>query len=226
MKIFELKKTYGDFELDVQNLDFEQGLIHGLIGPNGCGKSTLAKLIAGIVPADRSELDLCGMTERDITLTSQKPYIMRDTVLDNLIYPLKLRNIRADEDKIAYWLGLCGLIEKKTAHARSLSSGQRQRLSLARAMIFEPKLVIIDENLSNLDLDGVETFEKEIQRIQKTAPATWIIVSHQLSHVQRLCDRVHFMDNGKMIKSGTVDEVLIDPQEPELIRYLKHESHI
>ena len=222
MKIFELKKKYGDFELGVQNLDFEKGLIHGLIGPNGCGKSTLAKLIAGVVPADLIEIDFDGLTQRDITLTSQKPYIMRDTVLNNLIYPLKLRDIKADEDKISYWLKLCGLEEKKTAHARSLSSGQRQRLSLARAMIFEPKLMIIDENLSNLDLDGVETFENEIIKIQKTKPITWIIVSHQLSHVQRLCERIHFMDAGRIIKSGTADEVFINPQEPELIRYLKY----
>ena len=222
MKIYKLRKRYGDFELDVQNLDFEQGLIHGLIGPNGCGKSTLAKLIAGVIPADLIEIDYHGLTQRDITLTSQKPYIMRDTVLNNLIYPLKLRNIEADEDKIEYWLNLCGLKEKKTAHARSLSSGQRQRLSLVRAMIFEPKLVIIDENLSNLDLDGVETFENEILKIQKHKPITWIIVSHQLSHVQRLCERIHFMDAGRIIKSGTADEVFINPQEPELIRYLKY----
>jgi len=222
MKIFELKKKYGDFELDVQNLDFEEGLVHGLIGPNGCGKSTLAKLIAGTVPADLIEIDFRGLSQRDITLTSQKPYIMRDSVLNNLIYPLKLRNVGADEEKIAYWLKLCGLEEKKTAHARSLSSGQRQRLSLARAMIFEPKLVIIDENLSNLDLDGVETFENEILKIQKTSPITWIIVSHQIPHVQRLCDRIHFMDRGRIIKSGTADEVFLNPQEPELIRYLKY----
>ena len=222
MKIFELQKKFGDFELEVKNLDFEPGLIHGLIGPNGCGKSALAKLIADVVTADRKEIDFRGLTARDITLASQKPYIMRDTVLANLEYPLRLRGIKSDDGRIAYWLGVCGLGEKKTAYARSLSSGQQQRLSLARALIFKPKLVIIDESLSNLDLDAVEAFESEILQIQKTEPITWIIVSHQLTHVQRLCDRVHFMSRGKIVKTGTVEEVINNPVEPELIRYLKH----
>ena len=222
MKIFELRKAFGDFGLDIKNLDFESGLIHGMIGPNGCGKTTLAKLIMNIVPADLRDIDFCGLTARDITMTSQKPYIMHDTVLNNLIYPLKLRRIDPDEGKIAHWLSLCGLEGKKTAYARSLSSGQRQRLSLARALIFEPKLVIIDESLSNLDLDAIEAFEKEILRIQKASPITWIIISHQLSHVRMLCDKVHFMNSGKVLKSGTVDEIIVNPEEPELVRFLRY----
>jgi ABC-type methionine transport system ATPase subunit len=174
------------------------------------------------MPANQKRIDFCGLTERDITVASQKPYIMRDTVIANLTYPLKIRGIPLNEQKISYWRVLCGSKKKKTEYARSLSSGQQQRLSLARALIFAPKLVIIDESLSNLDLDAVEAFEKEILNIQKTSPVTWIIISHQLSHVQRLCDRVHFMSKGRILKSGPVDEVLLNPQEPELIRYLKH----
>ena len=224
MRIFELRKKYGDFELDVRDLDFEPGLVHGLIGPNGCGKTTLAKLIADMAPSDLRKIDFCGLTARDITVASQKPYIMHDTVLGNLIYPLKLRGIRPDEERISRWLGLCGLEEKKAAYARSLSSGQRQKLSLARALIFEPKFVIIDESFSNLDLDAVETFENEILHIQKTKPVTWVIISHQLSHILKLCDRVHFMDKGRIIKTGTVEDVILNPQEPELIRYTRWAS--
>ena len=224
MKIFELQKKYGDFGLDVKNLDFEPGLVHGLIGPNGCGKTTLAKIIAGIVPADRCEIDYRGLTARDITMTSQKPYIMHDTVLGNLIYPLKLRGVKPDEERIGQWLGFCGLEEKRMAYARSLSSGQQQKLSLARALIFEPKLVIIDENLSNFDLDAVEAFERELTRIQEAKPITWVIISHQLSHVRRLCDRIHFMSGGRVLKTGTAEDIFLNPSEPELKRFLKYSS--
>jgi ABC-type multidrug transport system ATPase subunit len=224
MKIINIKKDFADFQIDVSGVTMENGLIHGLIGPNGCGKTTLGKLIIDTVPSEKREIDFEGLSSKDITMTSQKPYMLHDTVLNNLLYPLKLRGINPDEAEIDWWLSLCGLEDKKKAYARNLSSGQQQKLSIARSLIFKPKLVIIDESLSNLDLDSVELFESVILDIQKTRPVTWIVISHQLAHVRKLCDRIHFMDRGRVIKSGTTDEVLSNPHEPEIIRYLKHET--
>jgi ABC-type multidrug transport system ATPase subunit len=224
MKIINIKKDFADFQIDVSGLILEDGLIHGLIGPNGCGKTTLGKLIMDTIPFQKREIDFEGLSSKDITMTSQKPYMLHDSVLNNLVYPLKLRGITPDEAEVDRWLTLCGLEDKKKAYARNLSSGQQQKLSIARSLIFGPKLVIIDESLSNLDLDSVELFENAILDIQKTGPATWIIISHQLAHVRKLCDRIHFMDRGRVIKSGTPAEVLSNPQEPEIIRYLKHET--
>ena len=149
---------------------------------------------------------------------------MHDTVLHNIVYPLRLRGVRPDEGKIAHWLGFCGLEGKEMSYARSLSSGQQQKLSLARALIFEPKLVIIDENLSNFDLDAVEAFESELKRIQKAKPATWVVISHQLAHVRRLSDRVHFMSGGKVLRTGAPEDIFLNPSEPELKRFLKYSS--
>jgi len=224
MKIIDLQTDYGDFHLEVKDLDLDDGLIHGLIGPNGSGKTTLAKLIIGTVPARSRVIDFGGLTARDITMTSQKPYMMHDTVYKNLIYPLKLRGVTPEKVEVERWLTLCGLEGKKNSPARSLSSGQQQKLSLARALIFNPKLIIVDESLSNLDLDSIELFEAEIMRIQNTAPITWIIISHQPAHVRKLCDIIHFIDKGRVLTSGPPEELLTSPVEPELIRFLSHEA--
>jgi ABC-type multidrug transport system ATPase subunit len=218
MRIIELEKSFGDFGISVRDYEFEPGLIHGLIGPNGCGKTTLAKLIVGVTKADKMDRDFGGLGERDITMTSQRPYIMLDTVYNNLVYPLRLRGIDSDT---ARWLALCGLVGKEKDFARGLSSGQRQKLSIARALIFGPKLAIIDESLSNLDLDSIELFEQEILSIQKASPITWIIISHQMSIISNLCDRVHFMNEGRILLSESPGEFLENPQDPTLARFLR-----
>ncbi len=224
MTIIDIRKDFEDFQIEIEKLVLDDGLIHGLIGPNGSGKTSLAKIIMDIIPAQRREIDFGGLTAQDITMTSQKPYMLYDSVYDNLVYPLKLRGITPDESRVSYWLNLCRLDDKRKTSARKLSSGQQQKLSIARALIFEPKLIVIDESLSNLDVDSVELFEAEIKRIQRDAPATWIIISHQLAHIRTLCDKVHFMDKGKILKTGTPDELLLHPEDPALVRFLRYQA--
>ena len=192
MKITKLEKQMGDFHLNIAEMNLEPGLIHGLVGANGCGKTTLSKLILGILSPDSGTIDYEGLTARDITMTSQKPYLLHDTVYQNLIYPLKIRGIRPDGAEVDRWLSRCGLLEKKMQYARSLSSGEQQKLSFIRALIFEPKLVIVDETLSNLDPDSTELFEELMLEQQKERPITWITISHQLVHIKKICDKVHF----------------------------------
>ena len=113
MRISNLKKRMGAFELSIESMNLESGLIHGLAGPNGCGKTTLSKLLAGILTPDAGEIDFEGLTPRDITMTSQKPYLLHAPVYENLILPLKLRGIRPDKEKTDAWLERCGLKDKK-----------------------------------------------------------------------------------------------------------------
>lgn len=224
MEIIELKKKFDAFDLSIDNYTFEDGLIHGLIGPNGCGKSTLGKLISGTMPAEASHIDFGGIADSEITMTSQRPYMTLDTVYQNLIFPLKLRKIMPDPVEIDRLLTMCGLIDKKNESARSLSLGQQQKLSLARAFIMKPKLIIIDECLSSLDIDSVALFEAEIFKIQKATRITWIVISHQPAHIHRLCDRVHFMSSGRLRNSGSFDELIKREDDPELSIYFDRES--
>ena len=220
MRISNLKKRMGAFELSIEAMNLESGLIHGLAGPNGCGKTTLSKLLTGILTPDAGEIDFEGLTPRDITMTSQKPYLLHAPVYENLILPLKLRGIRPDKEKTDAWLERCGLKDKKRQYARSLSSGEQQKLSFIRALIFEPKLVIVDETLSNLDPDSTKLFEELMLEQQKERPITWLTISHQLVHLKRVCDRVHFMEKGRQIAEGTPREILLNPSPPSIRAFL------
>lgn len=220
MKISNLEKQMGDFKLHIDRMNLEPGLVHGLVGSNGCGKTTLSKLIMGILTPDGGVIDYEGLSFRDITMTSQKPYLLHDTVYQNLIYPLKLRGIRPDEEETERWLCRCGLQDKKRQFARSLSSGEQQKLSFIRALIFHPKLVIVDETLSNLDPDSAQLFEELILEQQRTQPITWITISHQLVHIKKICDRVHFMEKGTQLAEGTPEEILIHPSHPSIREFL------
>lgn len=222
MKIIELQKRIGTFYLNVNDLIIEDKKINGVIGCNGSGKSTFVKLIAGLLKPDNGKIDYGAIDMQDITITAQRPYMLHDSVLNNLIYPLKIRKIKVSKEEIAEWLNKCGLSGKEEQFAPSLSSGERQKLSFARALIFKPKVVIVDETMANLDPDSVAIFEQIILDIQKTEPITWIIVSHQPGHIFKLCDRVHFMENGGVLCSGSPDEIFLNKDNPTITKYMSN----
>ena len=224
MKISDLKYQLGEFSLHwEQEFSFEKK-IYGLMGCNGCGKTTLMKLLAGLYKPNDGHIDYEGLSAQDVTMVFRKPYLLHDTVYRNLIYPLKLRRSEIDESKIDYFLQMAGLSEKKTQYALSLSSGEQQKLSFIRALIFEPKLILIDEAFSNMDIESVALFEDYILKKQQKSPVTWVIISHQLSNYKRLCDYVFFMHKGKLQAHGTVNEVLNTPQDADLKNYLNYQA--
>lgn len=224
MKMTDVEKRVGDFCLRIPELQLESGCVHGLIGGNGCGKTTLAKLMMGILTPDSGRIDREGLNEREITMTTQRPYLMHTSVYENLVYPLKLRGKKPREADVRPWLTRCGLWEKKDQYAGSLSGGERQKLSMIRAMIFKPKLIIVDETLSNLDPDSVELFEQWIREIQAQAAVTWVMISHQLSHICRMCDQIHFLSQGELAASGPARELLKNCGDERLKAFLERES--
>jgi len=224
MKITDLKKDYDRFSLRINNLTLAPGQIHGLIGPNGCGKTTAMKLIAGIVQADSGTIDTEGLTSRDITMAPRKPYFLHDSVYRNLTYPLSLRKIKPDRELVDYYLEIAGLKERRKQYAPGLSSGEQQKLSLIRTLIFSPKLILLDEALSSLDIESATMFEQIILDRQQKEPVTWVVISHQLSLIQRLCSHVYFMYDGSIEADGTTGEILFQPENPRLQRYLQYEN--
>ena len=203
MKITDLEKNVGSFNLKIDDLYIKPGLVHGLAGHNGSGKTVLLKLIMGILEPDRGTIDLEGMDRKNMTMMSQRPYLLTGSVYDNIVYPLKLRKIKPDEAEIDSLLERTGLLAQKNQYARSLSSGERQKLSFLRAIIFEPEFIIMDETLSNLDPESERAIVEIIKEIQSERPVTWLMVSHGRDVREELCDIIHYMEKGRI-----TDEVI------------------
>ena len=201
MKITDLKVSAGAFSLSVPSAEFAPGKIHGITGHNGSGKTILLKTIMGIMTPSSGEIDYEGLTVQEVTLMSQRPYLLHGSVYENLVYPLKLRGIdpKAPEvaDEIDRLLDRVGLLPMKNQYARSLSSGERQKLSFLRAIIFKPKFIMMDETLSNMDPESEVQILGLIREIQEKDPVTWLIVNHQLEQKENLCDEIHRMEKGR-----------------------------
>ena len=201
MKITDLKVSVGGFTLAVSQAEFAPGKIHGIVGHNGSGKTILLKTLMGILEPESGVIDYEGLAMTDVTLMSQRPYLLHGTVYENLVYPLKLRGIdpkktemAAEIDRLLERVGLLGM---KNQYARSLSSGERQKLSFLRAVIFKPKFIMMDETLSNMDPESEAQILDLIREIQGSGePVTWLIVNHQLEQKEDLCDVIHRMEKG------------------------------
>ena len=201
MKITDLKVSVGGFTLVVSQAEFAPGKIHGIVGHNGSGKTILLKTLMGILEPESGVIDYEGLAMTDVTLMSQRPYLLHGTVYENLVYPLKLRGIdpkktemAAEIDRLLERVGLLGM---KNQYARSLSSGERQKLSFLRAVIFKPKFIMMDETLSNMDPESETQILDLIREIQASGePVTWLIVNHQLEQKEDLCDVIHRMEKG------------------------------
>ena len=216
-----IEKKQGDFQLSVEKLVVPGPGVYGLVGPNGSGKTTLAKIMAGLLEPDRGKIDAKGLSHKDITFLTRKPYMMNDSVYNNLVYPLKLRNIKPDPELVSEYLTMMGFSEKRKQKARSLSGGEQQKLAFLRVLLFKPRLVIADEAMTALDIDSLDFFENMLLQEHKKEPIVWIIISHQMPHVRRLADHIFFMHQGKLETEGNTEEFFSKADNPYLKQYLR-----
>ena len=157
-------------------------------------------------------------------MLSQKPYMMAGSVWDNLVYPLKVRRVTPDRQECLAQLERFGLAQKEKQQARSLSGGEQQKLAFLRALIFEPRLIIADEAFTDLDIESLDAVERFILASQKREPRTWIIISHQLPHVLRLCDYVYFMHRGRLEAEGDCADLLLRSPNERVRAYVQRET--
>jgi len=202
-----IKKYYDEkLVLDIEELEIEKGKITGIIGPNGSGKSTLLNIIAGLdrkysgtVTYDRQVINKDIYSK--MTLVSQKPYLFRRKVYDNIAYPLKIRNMDKTEIKkrISEVISRLEIEELKDKKAHLLSGGESQKVSLARALVFKPELLLLDEPTSNIDPESIKVLEREVVKFNKETGATIIIVTHNLEQSDRICDNIVYLERGRVI---------------------------
>ena len=221
MFISNAGKKLGDFSLEIEKLEIPGSGMYGIIGPNGSGKSTLAKLMAGLIPLNSGTIDTEGLTFRDITYIPRKPYIMDNTVYNNLMYPLRLRKQQPDPELIAGYLAKMGFSERQKQKAKSLSSGEQQKLAFLRAIIFKPRFIIADEAMTAMDIDSLDTFENMLLEEQRKENSTWIIISHQMPHIRRLCAHTFFMYQGRIEAEGKTEDIFSRELNPHLRQYLR-----
>lgn len=202
IEIKNLKKYYKDkLILDIPYLKIKKNEITGIVGENGCGKSTLLNIISGI---DKNfggkvyynDKELNNEISKKITLVFQKPRLLNSVVYKNLSYPLSLRKIKKEDKKneIEKILKLLEIESLKDKKATKLSGGEQQKVALARALIFKPKLLMLDEATSNIDCDYKKIIEKIIVNYNTNENNTIILVSHDKEQIKSLCDNVIFLD--------------------------------
>ena len=236
LKVENLRKQYvtedGTPGGGVFGASFEvaEGELFTLLGPSGCGKTTTLRSIAGLEEPDAGRVALAGSDifnsekrltvpsyERDIGMVFQSYAIWPHmTVFENAAYPLKVSRTRRFSkaeiaEKVRTILRMVGMEEYIDRPATQLSGGQQQRLALARALTREPKLLLLDEPLSNLDAQLREQMRSELQRLQKEWGVTSIYVTHDQSEALALSDRIAVMNKGLIVQLGTPKEIYHRP---------------
>ncbi len=205
-----------DFNLSIADQEFIV-----LVGPSGCGKSTTLRMIAGLEDITRGELYIDGKLvndvepkDRDIAMVFQNyalyPHM---TVRQNLEFPLKLRKMPKDEmdkavNSAAEILGITEYLDRKP---KALSGGQRQRVAIGRAIVREPKVLLMDEPLSNLDAKLRNQMRAEIIKLRQRIKTTFIYVTHDQTEAMTLGDRIVIMKDGVIQQIGTPQQVYDNP---------------
>lgn len=204
--IVELKnvvKRFGRHKvLDNVSLNVKRGEYLALIGPNGAGKTTVVKIIAGMLKPSSGEVYVFGkkpwqdyIIKKRIGIVTHDILLYEDlTAYENLMFYCKLYDV-IDEDRINELLKMFGLYDRRHDLVKNFSRGMKQRLSIARAFLHDPELLVLDEPMASLDREGKEIVKEYILDID----ATVIITSHDVEEVKDICERIVIMHNGKII---------------------------
>ncbi|WMT50753.1 MAG: ABC transporter ATP-binding protein [Ferroplasma sp.] len=219
-----IKKKFGNFTaLEVENLEFEEGKYYVVLGPSGSGKTTLLRIVSGLEFSDSGQISILGkdMTnapawKRDIGLVFQNyalyPHL---TVYENIASPLSVMKISRNETvrRVNELLRVMELSDQAPKYPGQLSGGQQQRVALARAIIKMPKILLLDEPLSNLDTRVRIDLRDYLKKIQREFKLTAIHVTHDPIEAMALGDEVIVLHHGKLVQKSTPKELYNRPND-------------
>lgn len=215
-KSFDSTKVFADISFEI-----EKGEFITLLGPSGCGKSTLLRCIAGLnsvnsgnIFVDGEDITYLPPQKRGIGMVFQSYALFPNlTAFDNIAFGLKLKKLPENEIKmrVNQVIDLVDLHGRENYYIDELSGGQRQRVALARALVVRPRILFLDEPLSALDAKIRKRLRYMIRKIQKDLNLTTIFVTHDQEEAMVMSDRIFLMHQGKIIQSGTPDEIYTHP---------------
>lgn len=241
MAFIELKDIDAGYEkgkpiLKNFHLSVEQGELVSLLGPSGCGKTTTLRTIAGFIMAEKGSVTIGGKdytnvppNKRNIGLVFQNyalfPHL---SVFDNVAYGLRRRKVSKPEiaKRVADVLHLVSLKGYEDRLPAQLSGGQRQRVALARSIVIEPELLLLDEPLSNLDAKLRDEMRAELSRLQHQLGITMIYVTHDQIEAMSLSSRIIVMNEGLIEQSGPPEDIYEYPATPFVARFVGFDNRI
>ena len=220
IEIKNLNKHYNNIEA-VKNINFtiSKGSIVGLLGPNGCGKTTTIGMMLGLIKPSSGTVFINGQnieSEKNRTKILEKmnfisPYVelpKKLTVEENLKVYGKMYGAKNLKDKISDLMKQLNLSEFKTRKTGELSSGQKNRVSLAKALINDPEILLLDEPTASLDPDVGDYIRTYLEEFASKKGTTILLASHNMNEVERLCSEVMMMKNGNIIDKGTCSSLI------------------
>lgn len=236
VRLKSVAMRYGDFEA-VRSLDLEisAGELMTFLGPSGCGKTTTLRMVAGLETPTGGRIELGDMVLSDaaegISLAPEKRGIgmvfqsyavwPHMTVARNIDYPLRIRKTPKGEraERLKRALEMVRLTGQENKWPHQLSGGQQQRVALARGLIMEPRVLLMDEPLSNLDAKLRKSMRVEIREIQRSLGMTMLYVTHDREEAEAISDRMAVMIGGRLAQVGTPAEVIGTPADAEVAEF-------
>ena len=224
--------TIGGTVEAAKNISFsiEKGEIFGIIGLSGAGKSTLVRCLnllerptSGTVRVNGK--NLTELSEKELRKERQKigmifqhfNLLMQRTALDNVCFPMEIAGIKKAEarKKALEYLKIVGLEEKALSYPSQLSGGQKQRVAIARVLASDPQILLCDEATSALDPQTTKAILELIKEINRDYGITVVVITHEMSVVQEICDKVAVLERGALVETGTVEELFRNPKTDE-----------
>jgi tungstate transport system ATP-binding protein len=233
-----ISKTFEDkYALKNVNLIGEKGKILAIIGPSGAGKTTLLRIINMLDLPTKGTMKIEGKDINDLAnggryeirmrmgMVFQNPILFQRTVEANVAYALKIRNHSPDKIdlEVQKALSLVGCGNLKEQFAPTLSAGEAQRVAFARAIVFEPELLLLDEFTANLDPANVQLLENAVHKYHIDTNATIVLSTHNLFQAKRLAHKIAFFLNGEIVEIQETEKFFEDPQHPTTKAFLSGE---
>ena len=223
--------------LEVDKLSIRKGETLAIVGPNGAGKSTLLLALAGLLRPDRGSIAVEGVPvvpardlayRRRIGLVFPAPLLLSTSVFGNVAAGLRFRGVGSEEtrERVEHWLERLAIAHLRDRPASQLSSGEAQRTSLARALVLDPQMLLLDEPFVALDSATRAQLLDDFERLRAEAPATRVLVTHHLHEAVRLGDRLAILLDGRIRQCDTPERVMASPVDADVAALVQTESRV